>query len=183
LFPVGAWALSFSNVAITDPGGVNQAKVNNAGQLSAAVKGAVTATPAAASQFFHKWTIVGTGPVVAATPPPGKALIVTSLQLDWFGTDFANDPYVFFEVGDATCTSFVEGGNDFFEIDLPNANDGRTIPITPGWPIPAGDALCVQKGGGTSFTNVMTFGYLVPANSVPPLAIVKGANISPLARR
>jgi hypothetical protein len=29
LFPVGAWALSFSNVGITDPGGVHQAKVNS----------------------------------------------------------------------------------------------------------------------------------------------------------
>jgi hypothetical protein len=43
LFPIGAWALSFSNVAITDPGGVNQAKVNGSGQLSAAVTGKVTA--------------------------------------------------------------------------------------------------------------------------------------------
>jgi hypothetical protein len=37
LFPVGAWALSFSNVAITDPGGVNQAKVDAGKNLHAAV--------------------------------------------------------------------------------------------------------------------------------------------------
>jgi hypothetical protein len=37
LFPVGAWALSFSNVAITDPGGVNQAKVDSGKNLHAAV--------------------------------------------------------------------------------------------------------------------------------------------------
>lgn len=37
LFPVGAWALSFSNVAITDPGGVNQARVDAGHNLHAAI--------------------------------------------------------------------------------------------------------------------------------------------------
>jgi hypothetical protein len=37
LLPVGAWAVSFSNVAITDPGGVNQAKVDGGKNLHAAV--------------------------------------------------------------------------------------------------------------------------------------------------
>jgi hypothetical protein len=37
LFPIGAWALTFSNVAITDPGGVNQAKVDSGLNLHAAV--------------------------------------------------------------------------------------------------------------------------------------------------
>jgi hypothetical protein len=37
LLPVGAWAVSFSNVAITDPGGVNQAKVDSGKNLHAAV--------------------------------------------------------------------------------------------------------------------------------------------------
>jgi hypothetical protein len=37
LLPVGAWAVSFSNVAITDPGGVNQAKVDSGKNLHTAV--------------------------------------------------------------------------------------------------------------------------------------------------
>jgi hypothetical protein len=37
LLPVGAWAVSFTNVAITDPGGVNQAKVDSGKNLHAAV--------------------------------------------------------------------------------------------------------------------------------------------------
>ena len=66
--------MSFSNVAITDPGGVNRAKVdaksnlntaihdantgtaakvNGFGQLSAAVTGSVNASPAAPSQLFR----------------------------------------------------------------------------------------------------------------------------------
>jgi hypothetical protein len=40
LFPIGAWALSFSNVAITDPGGVNQAKVDSGKNLHTAIAGA-----------------------------------------------------------------------------------------------------------------------------------------------
>jgi hypothetical protein len=44
LFPFGAWAaVSFTNVAITDPGGVNQAKVDANGRLSVGDgKGALT---------------------------------------------------------------------------------------------------------------------------------------------
>jgi hypothetical protein len=35
MFPAGAWAaVSFSNVAITDPGGVNRAKVDTTGKLA-----------------------------------------------------------------------------------------------------------------------------------------------------
>jgi hypothetical protein len=37
LFPIGAWALTFSNVAITDPGGVNQAKVDAGKNLHTAI--------------------------------------------------------------------------------------------------------------------------------------------------
>jgi len=37
LFPIGAWALTFSNVAITDPGGVNQAKVDSGKNLHTAI--------------------------------------------------------------------------------------------------------------------------------------------------
>jgi hypothetical protein len=37
LFPLGAWAVSFTNVAITDPGGVNRAKVDTGKNLHTAV--------------------------------------------------------------------------------------------------------------------------------------------------
>jgi len=37
LFPMGAWALSFTNVAIIDPGGVNRAKVDSGKNLHPAV--------------------------------------------------------------------------------------------------------------------------------------------------
>jgi hypothetical protein len=226
LLPVGAWAVSFSNVAITDPGGVNQAKVDGGknlhaavadpagvnvakvdaknnlytatrdavsgvaarvdafGRQLAAVSGSVTATPAAASEYFHKHAGVNGTFGAIATPPTGKALIVTSLQVDWFFADFANDPYVIFQVSDPTCATPVEGGADFFEIDLPDKNDHRTIPITPGWPIPAGKALCAVVGGNAQ-VSILTFGYLVPSTSVPPLPnAVKGSSpTSPRTRR
>src|SRR5712691_7733680 len=47
LFPIGAWALSFSNVAITDPGGVNQAKVDSGRNLHTAIAGPAGVTVAA----------------------------------------------------------------------------------------------------------------------------------------
>ena len=55
------WAVVNSNVAITDPGGVNRAKVNTQGQLStsAAVSGAVTATPASPNQSYSAAMLVG----------------------------------------------------------------------------------------------------------------------------
>jgi hypothetical protein len=34
LVPVGAWAVTFTNVSITDPGGVNRAKVDATGKLA-----------------------------------------------------------------------------------------------------------------------------------------------------
>jgi hypothetical protein len=37
MFPIGAWALTFSNVAITDPGGVNQARVDTGHNLHTAI--------------------------------------------------------------------------------------------------------------------------------------------------
>src|SRR5207237_1410139 len=97
--------------------------------------------------------------------------------------DFANDPYLVFAVADSTCTNFVEGGSDYIEVDLPDANDARTLPITPGWSIPAGDSLCAAELGGVASPDVTTFGYLVPSSAVPPLALVKGANASPRTHR
>jgi hypothetical protein len=44
LFPVGAWAVVNSNVAITDPGGVNRAKVDVKGNLNSAIHDAVSGT-------------------------------------------------------------------------------------------------------------------------------------------
>jgi hypothetical protein len=46
LFPVGAWALSFTNVAITDPGGVNRAKVDTKNNLNTAIHDPVSGTAA-----------------------------------------------------------------------------------------------------------------------------------------
>lgn len=52
-FPVGAWAVSLTNVSITDPGGVNHAKVDSTGRLDVGdgsgpltVDGAVSSTAA-----------------------------------------------------------------------------------------------------------------------------------------
>lgn len=46
VFPVGAWAVVNSNVAITDPGGVNRAKVDIKGNVNAALHDSASGTAA-----------------------------------------------------------------------------------------------------------------------------------------
>lgn len=83
LFPVGAWALSFTNVAIIDPGGVNRAKVNASGQLSVAATGSVTATPTPPnSSYTHVVQATqGSCRPITQSVPAGKALVVTSVTV------------------------------------------------------------------------------------------------------
>ena len=88
--PVGAGAvLSFSNVAITDPGGVNRATVDAAHNLHTSVNGgtvgvtgAVTATQTPPSLTFHKQAAgSGSGCVTIATAPAGKALVIDEVHV------------------------------------------------------------------------------------------------------
>ena len=162
LFPVGAWALSFSNVAITDPDGVNRAKVNSLGQLS--VKGPVTATPALPSLFVR-------GPITSSSggsytkviaPSVGAALVVQSIHLDWVGASAGG--YATLGIGNSTCA----GVAALEYHDLPVARDARDFSYQPGLIIPGGKALClsVDATGATVFPTA--YGYLVPASTIPP---------------
>ena len=71
LFPVGAWAVSFSNVSITDPGGVNRAKVDATGKL-------------AVGDGSGPLTVDGT---VSANPSlPAKPIVIISTEVDTAAT-------------------------------------------------------------------------------------------------
>jgi hypothetical protein len=95
LFPVGAWALSFSNVAITDPGGTNQAKVTNAGRLKVDTgyapfgiarsysEGGAVARATPANLYRLQGAAVTSSYTAYATPPAGKQLVLLSAQISW----------------------------------------------------------------------------------------------------
>jgi hypothetical protein len=164
LIPVGAYAVSFTNVAITDPGGVNRAKVSTAGALS--VSGGVTANNASATNLyenfgypsFSAWSSV-------AAPPAGKALVITSLNFDAYANPTPGGDDLLFEVSavDASCTSF---GYTVGDVNPPSVGV-TSIAIPSGLVIPAGRALCAHQNGNLG-TETMIYGYLVPAASAPP---------------
>ena len=81
LFPVGAWALTTSNVVITDRGRVNQAIVDAAGDLSTKVTGSVSTRPANSTPFsFVLFAPSGGAYQLLFAPPAGKTtLAITSL--------------------------------------------------------------------------------------------------------
>ncbi len=72
-FPVAAFAVTGSNVFVTDAASGTHAKVNASGQLSVAATGSVTATQAAPSAFYQKtgggnFGTDGSGHVTLCTP-------------------------------------------------------------------------------------------------------------------
>jgi len=102
LFPVGAWAVSGSNVFVTDSNSGTHAMVDSAGQLHA------VANVAGFKSWFVSSASSLTGTYVArVTPPAGKALVVRELHLDWVGADASADPWIAWQVGDPACLSFI----------------------------------------------------------------------------
>ena len=169
LLPVGAWAVSFSNVAITDPGGVNRAKVNPAGALSAAVSGSVTANNALPTSLFH----VDANPAnatwgVIAKPPAGKALVITSIVVEASQVSSpgqTNVTNIVIDTKTATC-NLQENPIPVGSVTPPTVGVS-TIAIPSGVVVPANRALCAGNWGIGYLAEVMVFGYLVPAASAP----------------
>jgi hypothetical protein len=163
LFPVGAWALAFSNVAITDPGGVNQAKVSAAGNLN--VTGSVTANNAAATNLYQRTGFPNFGSYApVAAPPANKALVVTSLNVDVYGSG-AMAVTLYVSATDGSCAALSSALVGLFD----SAAIGVTsIPIPSGLVIPANRALCARSSAPAINAAVMTFGYLVAASAAPP---------------
>ena len=170
LFPVGAWALTTTNTYITDAHTHNSATVNAAGQLatSAAVSGAVTATESSPKEFWNG-RLKGTPPMPVATPfaapPAGKALIVTSISINYTKTASATGTLEFLlSTVNATCSST---GNTILE-DSPTAHGVKNLTFQPGLVVPAGRALCALDSDTNNITaDVFVDGYLVPAASAP----------------
>src|SRR5438067_12976032 len=85
LFPLGAWAVTGSNVFVTDATSGAHAKVDSNGNLQTKVSsGSVNATPAAPNQqFIGTVTFSDVGPTskTLVTPPTGNAAAITNLHL------------------------------------------------------------------------------------------------------
>jgi hypothetical protein len=163
LFPVGAWALSFTNVSIIDPGGVNRAAVSSAGALETA--------PAAPASLFRspvyviQSTCVKIVDSTLAYPQGGgniKAEIVTEIHVAENGT--AGSSWSLFR--NATCS-----GRALSDVYLQNTgttfNEQNTqLEFPSGLAIPKGGGLYALASGNVT-AGVSASGYLVPAASVP----------------
>jgi hypothetical protein len=170
LFPVGAWALSFTNVAIIDPGGVNRAKVTSTGQLEThpngplTVTGAVTATqtPPNAS-YTDTWAGFETSGIcsqVSAPVPAGKALVVTSITV-YVESVTAGAAVVSLSAATpgTPCTSRLDAEH----IGKLAIGESKVVPFTSGFPVKPGRVIGLTIGStsGDAVAVVTTHGYLV----------------------
>ncbi len=170
--PVGAWAVVNSNVAITDPGGVNRAKVNTAGQLqtTAAVTGSVTATRALPGSMF---AVASRGFIedgfdsqaLLLSAPAGKAYVITSVTLA-LGSAPAT-PQIELVLRTAHTGSCTTTPKDIGVTDIISGHNQATLTYDTGVPIANGRGLClVGANFGASFQEFVDFtinGYYVPS--------------------
>jgi hypothetical protein len=188
LFPIGAWALTFSNVAITDPGGVNQAKVdannnlytathdavsgvaakvNSFGQLSVAASGSVTATPTPPDSSYNAVPVLfgeagGACHSVTPTVPTGKALMVTSVTVDILSV--ITGP-VGVQIGSATPGSPCGSLNVADIVQISGAKVNQIVPMPSGFPVKTGHVVYVSIGSSSTDATAVAsvHGYLVSA--------------------
>jgi hypothetical protein len=171
LAPIGAWAVSGSNVFVTDAGSGQRAFVSGSGQ--------VNVTRAGAKSFFTHVSDPSTGVFqIAAKPPSGRALVVTSIAVDAYRVlatgVFKNFSFAL-STTNATCATTGE-----FVADVNPATVGVTVlPFDPGLVVPSGRSLCVKNGDTTNLrAEVYVYGYLIPASAAPAgTASLGGAGI------
>jgi hypothetical protein len=172
VIPAGAWAaVSFTNVAITDPGGVNRAKVDAGGSVHVgdgtgplSVDGTVTARPTSLSALVHgaNSATSASSCVPVLTAPAGKALIVTVAHVDIYDNPtpgFGNYVALYVGSGPTNCADLVT------IVNTPGVQT-TALPFEAGLAIPAGKSLNMAVGGGVS-AQAFAFGYTVSPSSVP----------------
>jgi hypothetical protein len=151
LFPVGAWALSFSNVAITDPGGTNQARVTAQGKLKVdtglAPWGVMPVfgqggsfTRAAPADIYRLSNGAVTSNVIPyITPSAGKQLVILTAHITWYNVVASTVPAVQLSLGtNGSCANTTTIDNYFL-----NTPQGfQDASFEPGLVIPAGKTLC-----------------------------------------
>jgi hypothetical protein len=169
LFPIGAWAVSFSNVAITDPGGVNRAKVDSLGSLQTKVSGAVTTQATPPSREYNvTMPALQSNPLmcsnVTAAVPAGNALVVTSLTVA-VNSGVTTPPFdTWVEAGTASTPCSVTAGK-FIAYAVSNDKIATiNIPMPSGVTFKAGHTVSIgvhALGAGSAQADVTVHGYLV----------------------
>jgi hypothetical protein len=137
LLPVAAWSATASHVIVDAP---------------------VAANVAQRSQFIAAGTYktLNTGGVQLIAPPSGKGLVITTFHFSfWAGSGLT---YVHMYVGNNSCVT----ENFPQEWVLPTAAGSIDAPISPGYVVPPGKALCAHLGGSVS-VNANAEGYIVAA--------------------
>jgi hypothetical protein len=183
-FPATVWAVSGSNVFVTDAVTGARAKVDSAGNQqvhqngTVTVAGSVTASQPTAS--IYRSNFVSDGPCATtapfkcptvAKPPAGKALVLTDIHLDVrvaLATGIGED-LDFWISSDGTCDQAT------FTVTVDDVNPAGigeiVLPMDTGLAIPAGEALCVLNGDSVNITaESYAFGYTVAPNAVPAAA-------------
>jgi hypothetical protein len=163
LAPIGAWAVSGSNVFITDPGSGQRAFVSGAGQVN------VTASGAKAFYTHFTQLALVAGMSKAATPPNGRALVITSIVVDTYKDatpGASNNTEFFMSTADASCAHV---NVSFPVVDTnPGALGDTVLPFNPGLVVPGGRSLCVQNFSPSNlYAEVYVYGYTIPASAAP----------------
>jgi hypothetical protein len=162
-FPIGAWAVTGSNVFVTDATSGKTAKVDATGHVLSKVSGAVVAVtrPADYSQWKrYSISVNSSGCAVLATPTNGNAVVIVSLSVDyWYNPSAETTDYGMLSTG----TSCI-GGFDF--ISAPPGGIGHvSIPYEPGLISTTG--FSITRVAGDAYFTVTATGYEIPTSSLP----------------
>jgi hypothetical protein len=123
---------------------------------------------AAPSAFYHNFATPASATVIA-TPPPGHALVVSGLSIDFFPGNPTD--YIVVYIGNSSCASHllnvavVNGAAIWNGSSYVLSGGTQTVPVSPGLAVPAADRLCATAIGGSS-ADVMVSGYSVTSSSV-----------------
>jgi len=163
-FPFAAGAVTGNNVFVTDAASGTRATVTSKGQLSAAVTGSVTATPAAPTNlvFSHQTINTPGSACLFLTPKPGKAMVITGITYNMAKASAASEMQVILQVNPtSSCGIGTEIENDFFPSDTPYSED-----LSPGIAVANGHSLDAFASGGPAgaFAQFTIHGYYVPAS-------------------
>jgi hypothetical protein len=176
-----AAALKFTGIEGSPSG--NKADVTGAGQL-------LTTEAQPPNLFGNSTSDVGEATVnsggsskaVILNAPSDQALVMNELVVDvsaWTSTATVNTWYELY-ISTNSCAGEVEY---WYEYVNPTGLGSTQFPLTPGVPIPAGDALCVtgNSGTGTFELYVSATGSLVPSASVPNVRSLGLPHLGPMS--
>jgi hypothetical protein len=165
-----AYAATAGIVSIADPNDPSRvAKVNSSDQLAVSASGTVNTQLAAPANVYHSHVIDPQGCVTVATPPIGRALIVTQVRIDTYSDPFPG-------IGQNVVLDTGPRCQHGLNADVNPPGVGLTVlPFTPGLGIPDGGELDAQEFGSLH-VEIYVDGFTVQPGNVPrsltPAAVV-----------